>query len=105
MSVYNSKAAEEPQDPFGEIDDCLAGDCSAMIARLDHFLDGELTEARRAKIQAHLDSCPSCYSAYDFEAELRIVVRTRTVTEVPSELVVRIRAALRTSSGIDDSLS
>ena len=70
------------------------GDCSAMIARLDHFLDGELTDMRRTKIQSHLDACPTCYSAFDFEAELRIVVKTKTMMTVPPELVARIRLAL-----------
>lgn len=72
----------------------VLGDCSAMIARLYHFLDGELTEERRTGIQAHLDSCPSCFGAFDFEAELRIVVSKRVHTVVPEALVLRIRQAI-----------
>lgn len=94
MSSFFRPPAHDPHDPFGQIDMTLGGDCTAMIARLDNFLDGELTELRRTKIQSHLDACPTCYSAFDFEAELRIVVRTKTVTEVPPELVARIRQAL-----------
>ena len=94
MNSFSRTPASDPHDPFGPIDTTLGGDCSAMIMRLDNFLDGELTEQRRLKIQSHLDACPTCYSAFDFEAELRIVVRTRTYTEVPADLASRIRAAL-----------
>ncbi len=98
MNSFSRIPASEPHDPFGPIDMSLGGDCSAMIARLDNFLDGELTEQRRMKIEAHLDACPTCYSVFDFEAELRIVVRTRTFTEVPADLASRIRLALGNAS-------
>lgn len=94
----NSSSRIQPSDPDDPIDAAVGGDCSAMIARLDHFLDGELTEQRRTKIQAHLDGCPTCYSAFDFEAELRIVVRSRAYTEVPADLASRIRLALGSAS-------
>lgn len=94
MNSSSRTPPSDPHDPFGQIDVTFGGDCSAMIARLDHFLDGELTEQRRTKIQAHLDGCPTCYSAFDFEAELRIVVRSRAYTEVPADLASRIRLAL-----------
>ncbi len=94
MNTSSRTPSSDPHDPFGPIDETIGGDCSAMIARLDHFLDGELTEQRRTKIQAHLDGCPTCYSAFDFEAELRIVVRSRAYTEVPPDLASRIRSAL-----------
>ncbi len=92
------RSAPEPYGPFGSIDPALTGDCSTMISRLYHFLDGELTEQRRAKIQVHLDGCPSCYSAFDFEAELRIVVANRAQTQVPPQLIERIRISLLESS-------
>ena len=76
--------------------DPLDDDCSAMIARLHVFLDGELTDDRRTRIQAHLDDCPSCFGAFDFEAELRIVVRSRVQTRVPPALIERIRLSICT---------
>jgi mycothiol system anti-sigma-R factor len=88
------RSAPEPFDPFGSIDPRLIGDCGTMISRLYNFLDGELTDERRAKIQNHLDGCPSCYGAYDFEAELRIVVANRAQTQVPPHLVNRIRMSI-----------
>jgi mycothiol system anti-sigma-R factor len=69
-------------------------DCTAMLARLYTYLDGELTEDRRGAIQHHLDDCPSCFSAFDFEAELRSVVASRCQTAVPPSLVARIRTSI-----------
>jgi len=61
---------------------------------LYEFLDGELTSERRHHIEYHLDGCPRCFSAFDFEAELRIVVRSRLRAEVPSQLMQRIALAI-----------
>lgn len=83
-------------DPFGDIDPSLMFDCNAMLARLYSFLDGELNDDRRAKIQRHLDDCPSCFSKFDFEAELRIVIAKRVACRVPESLVERIRKSICT---------
>ena len=69
-------------------------DCSETIERLYHYLDGELTDERRLEIKRHLDDCPPCLGAFDFEAELRVVIADRCKDRVPEALVVRIRVAL-----------
>jgi mycothiol system anti-sigma-R factor len=69
-------------------------DCSETIERLYGYLDGELTEERRTEIQHHLDECPPCLKAYDFEAELRVVVADRCRDHVPPSLVQRVKDAL-----------
>ena len=50
------------------------GDCEQALRTLYHFLDGELTPERRLAIQHHLDECSPCLEAFDFEAELKIVI-------------------------------
>jgi mycothiol system anti-sigma-R factor len=92
-------------DPFGDIDPALVSDCNAMLARLYSFLDGELNDDRRAKIQRHLDDCPSCFSKFDFEAELRIVIAKRVVCRVPESLVQRIRISICTPTDDDEGAS
>ena len=92
-------------DPFGLVDPGLVTDCNAMLARLYSYLDGELTDARRSKIQRHLDDCPSCFSKFDFEAELRIVVAKRVVCRVPDSLVQRIRISICTPTEDDQRTS
>jgi mycothiol system anti-sigma-R factor len=71
------------------------GDCAESLKELYTFLDGELTVERRVHIQAHLEGCQDCYEAFDFEAELRMVVSTRCREEVPDQLRARVADALR----------
>jgi anti-sigma factor (TIGR02949 family) len=70
-------------------------DCAESLKELYSFLDGELTTERRTHIQVHLDGCLQCYEAFDFEAELRIVISTRCKEEVPEDLRGRVADALR----------
>jgi mycothiol system anti-sigma-R factor len=70
------------------------GDCVEAAHVLYHYLDGELTVERRVLIRQHLDDCPPCGQAFDFEAELRVVIAQKCREEVPPELVERVRKAL-----------
>ena len=70
------------------------GDCVEAVHLLYHYLDGELTTERRVLIRQHLDDCPPCGQAFDFEAELRVVIAQKCREEVPTELVERVRKAL-----------
>lgn len=70
-------------------------DCEESLKELYEFLDGELTVERRSNIRVHLEGCQQCYEAFDFEAELRIVVSTRCREQVPDSLREKIADALR----------
>jgi mycothiol system anti-sigma-R factor len=74
-------------------------DCNETLRELYLFLDGELTDSDRVHIQQHLDDCSPCLEAFDFEAELRLVVRNRCVDQVPESLRVRIARAIEESAG------
>jgi len=69
-------------------------DCNETIERLYIYLDGELTDERRIEIKRHLDDCPPCLDAFDFEAELRQVIADRCKDRVPEALRRRIHEAL-----------
>ena len=69
-------------------------DCQDALHELYGFLDGELTEERKAAIRQHLDECQPCAEPYDFEAELREVVRRKCQEQVPEALMTKVRAAL-----------
>jgi len=71
--------------------------CDRTLQELYPFLDGELTEEVRVRIEVHLDECPPCKGGYDFEAELRRVVAARCIDRVPDELRARIAAAIEAS--------
>jgi mycothiol system anti-sigma-R factor len=68
--------------------------CSETLRELYGFLDGELTDSAREHIKHHLDDCSPCLEAYDFEAELRTVVRNRCTDQVPDALRARIAQAI-----------
>ena len=69
-------------------------DCNETLRELYLYLDGQLTEDDRQHIQQHLDDCSPCLEAYDFEAELRLVVKSRCCDQVPEALRARIAQAL-----------
>jgi mycothiol system anti-sigma-R factor len=72
----------------------MADDCNDTLRELYLFLDGELTDEDRAHITQHLDDCSPCLEAYDFEAELRLVVKSRCTDQVPESLRARIARAI-----------
>lgn len=72
-----------------------APDCERALAEVYSFLDQELTVELREQIAAHLETCNPCFEAFDFEAELRMVISTRTHSvEVPDTLRIRIEETL-----------
>ena len=70
------------------------GDCSDTLHELYHFLDGELTDAKRAAIQEHLEDCPPCFEAFDFEAEIKQYIAQKCRDRMPDELRARIADAI-----------
>jgi mycothiol system anti-sigma-R factor len=68
--------------------------CDEAVHQLYHFLDGELTDVRRAQISEHLTYCAPCGGAVEFEAELRIVIASHCRDHVPESLIRRIAAAI-----------
>jgi mycothiol system anti-sigma-R factor len=73
-------------DEHGHVD----GNCSEALEELYTYLDGELTDDKRALIKGHLNDCNPCFEAFDFEAELRIVISHHCRDEVPESLRSRI---------------
>ncbi|MDQ6839406.1 MAG: mycothiol system anti-sigma-R factor [Actinomycetota bacterium] len=74
------------------------GSCEEALDTLYRYLDGELTEDRKRQIRIHLDECSPCLGAFDFEAELKIVVATRCRDQVPDHLRLRVAAVLAQAS-------
>jgi mycothiol system anti-sigma-R factor len=79
-------------------------DCQEAIHTLYDFLDGELTASRRHDIQRHLEECSPCLEAFDFEAELKIVIARKCRDQVPPALRERVAKALfEASEGLPGS--
>jgi len=79
------------------------GNCDDALHELYGYIDGELTPERRNAIQHHLDDCPPCYEAFDFEAELRIVIARKCTETVPESLKLRIAEAISREAAESDA--
>jgi mycothiol system anti-sigma-R factor len=78
-------------------------DCEAALAEIYTYLDGELTDEKRLLIAGHLEGCNPCIEAFDFEAELRMVISTRCRNDdVPETLRIRIAEKLTLIARGDD---
>ena len=73
----------------------MGDDCSDALHRLYHYLDGELTDDRRQEIRQHLDDCGPCLEAFDFEAELRVMISRKCRDDVPESLRIRVAQVIR----------
>jgi mycothiol system anti-sigma-R factor len=74
--------------------DVTGDDCNETLHELYHFLDGELTDYKRVEIRRHLDDCPPCLEAFDFEFELRTVIARKCRDTVPDALREKIARAI-----------
>ena len=71
-----------------------SSDCQRALYQLYTYLDGELTDEHRSLVMVHLEQCSHCFGAFDFEAELRIVIATRAQETIPPHLLARVREVL-----------
>jgi mycothiol system anti-sigma-R factor len=66
-------------------------DCEKTLRELEAFLDGELTSEAKASIEQHLERCLDCLHAFDFHAELKMIIATKCRNdEMPAGLLSRI---------------
>jgi mycothiol system anti-sigma-R factor len=70
------------------------GHCIEILREVYIYLDGELTDDRRTLIRQHLDDCPPCLEAFEFEQDLRAVIAHRCREHVPDALRRRIADAI-----------
>lgn len=53
--------------------DCY--DCDETVERLSSYVDRELTDAEANMVKVHLSDCPPCGNMFDFQVELKRLVR------------------------------
>jgi mycothiol system anti-sigma-R factor len=79
------------------MDECDEPDCAATLKELDVFLDNELSVDVRLSISHHLEGCPDCHGAFDFHAELKMVIGEKCRNEeMPPDLLARIERCFST---------
>jgi anti-sigma factor (TIGR02949 family) len=73
--------------------------CEEVFARLDDFLDRELTAEEARLVREHLEICDVCASEYRFEAEVLEGVRDKLRRlAVPGDLMAKISARIAAES-------
>ena len=71
-------------------------DCSAVIADVWLVLDNECDAAARARLQQHLDECPSCLAHYGIESQLKALINRKCGGDrAPDSLRDRLRVEIR----------
>ena len=66
-------------------------DCTETLRELEAFLDGEMADLELVDVRAHLEGCADCLQAFDFHAELKIVIARKCGTdEMPPGLLARL---------------
>jgi len=77
--------------------ECNATDCNETLRELEQFLDHELSDGARQTIHHHLDGCPDCLQAFDFHAELKMVIAAKCHTDqMPPGLLAKIEQCFGT---------
>ena len=72
-------------------------DCAETIRELETFLDDELSQEARAQIHDHLEGCVDCLQAFDFQAELKAVIRQKCSNDaMPPGLLGKIERCFDT---------
>lgn len=70
--------------------------CTEVLARVYHYLDGELDEYGCAQIKQHLDECGPCLREYGLEdAVKRLVAKHCGCDPVPQDLRIKVLARIR----------
>ena len=68
--------------------------CNDYAALLDLFVDGELTPAEMADVQAHLDGCPGCRAYVDDALAMRAAFPEVEDTVIPEGFADSVMAAV-----------
>lgn len=80
-------------------------DCTDTLRELDVFLDGELPADQYEAIRHHLDGCMDCLGAFDFHAELKIVIAEKCNNdEMPPGLLSKIELCFGTDIDGDGAI-
>lgn len=74
--------------------------CNNYAALLDLFVDGELTPAEMADVQAHLDTCPGCRAYVDDALTMRAAFPEVEDTVVPAGFAEGVMAAVAASAPV-----
>ena len=55
--------------------------CDHAMRKLSLYIDRELDDAEIRQVKTHLEDCPPCEQVFDFQAELKRLVRKECCTD------------------------
>ncbi|WP_291478380.1 mycothiol system anti-sigma-R factor [Corynebacterium sp.] len=77
-------------------------ECDELVEVLYKYIDvkngdceGEQYRRARARLERHVDACPSCLEALGIEQQVRELLRSRCCGQAPQELRGRIMTSLQ----------
>ena len=76
--------------------ECDGPDCEQALESLYLFLDREIDTASCDEIQAHIDDCSTCLSAYDLERIVKTLVSRSCAEQAPEPLRAKVLYSIRT---------
>ena len=72
--------------------------CVMAMAKLEPFVDRELSELEMREVRHHLDDCPPCQRYFEVQERLKMLVyRGCASDKAPDQLVSRILGKIRES--------
>jgi len=78
------------------MDDC-GPECQETLREIERFLDHEVDDVIRIKVERHLSGCHPCTDKLEFRMHLKALIQTKcSESELPSGLKDRLRQVLTT---------
>ncbi len=68
--------------------------CAEAVRQLWEYLDGEIEEPQRAKVEEHLAFCRRCCGELEFAKELAVFLAQPVADDLPPEVQRRLTATL-----------
>ena len=78
------------------MDDC-GPECEEALREIERFLDREVDDVVRAKVERHLSGCNPCTDKLEFRVHLKALIQTKcSERQLPVGLEERLRRVLTT---------
>lgn len=73
--------------------------CTGAVRQLWNFVENDLEDAERAKIEEHLAFCRRCCGEVEFATELRRFMARRPTVDVPAPILNRFERLIDSLDG------
>jgi mycothiol system anti-sigma-R factor len=68
--------------------------CPDCKEKLDRFVDRELNSTEVLEVQLHLEGCPDCMENYEFQAQLKRLIKHSCECDTPPAFREKLRQIL-----------